>query len=127
MVRTSWALLLALPLLSSLAAADGRTTYRWVDEKGRVHYSDLPAPATKAEEIQVKPGSGSGKPTAGTRAASDQQAKECERLTGQIAAYEAASGISETDGLGNTRNYSAAEKAKLVERTRAQMAEVCAR
>lgn len=37
------ALLLALPLM---AEAQEKTTYRWVDERGQVHYSDLPPPAS---------------------------------------------------------------------------------
>lgn len=127
MVRPSWVLLLTLPLLAGVAGADGRATYRWVDEKGRVHYSDVPAPTAQTEQIEVKPGSGSSKALSGTRQASEQRASECERLSGQLAAYEASSGISETDGLGNTRKYSDKERAQLLERTRAQMAEVCAR
>lgn len=128
MVRTSRALLLVLPLLAGIAGAEGRNTYRWVDDKGRVHYSDVPASRGHAvEELQVKPGSGSSKVTDQSRAAVEQRSRECEQRTGQLAAYEASSGISETDGLGNTRNYSAAERERLMERTRAQIADVCAR
>lgn len=36
-------LMLALPLT---AAAQEKTTYRWVDERGQVHYSDLPPPSS---------------------------------------------------------------------------------
>lgn len=39
-------LLLALPLA---AAAQDKTTYRWVDERGQVHYSDLPPPSAVRE------------------------------------------------------------------------------
>ena len=128
MVRTSWALLLVLPLLPGVAGAEGRSTYRWVDDKGRVHYSDLPASQGRSvEELQVKPGSGPAKVPDQSRAAVEKRARECEQRTGQLAAYEASSGISETDGLGNTRTYSADERARLLERTRAKVAEVCAR
>lgn len=36
-------LLLVLPLT---AAAQEKTTYRWVDQHGQVHYSDLPPPSS---------------------------------------------------------------------------------
>lgn len=47
---------------SSLAAAD---VYRWVDEKGVVHYTDTP-PAQDAEEIQRYPELSSENPAAET-------------------------------------------------------------
>jgi hypothetical protein len=30
--------------------------YKWVDEKGRVHYSDKPTDTRKAEEVDIEPG-----------------------------------------------------------------------
>lgn len=129
MVRTSRALLLlVLPLLSGIAGAEGRSTYRWVDDKGRVHYSDVPAAKGRSmQELQVKPGSGAARPVDQAAVAADQRMRECKQRTSQLAAYEASSTISETDGLGNTRDYSAQERARLLERTRAQVNEVCDR
>lgn len=45
------ALLLALPLT---AAAQEKTTYRWVDERGQVHYSDRPPPSSVLELDQKR-------------------------------------------------------------------------
>ncbi|WP_269844420.1 DUF4124 domain-containing protein [Paraferrimonas haliotis] len=33
------------------------TVYRWVDENGKVHYSDEPKEGTNAEQVQLKPNS----------------------------------------------------------------------
>jgi hypothetical protein len=42
---TLWLLLAAVPL------AAGAQAYRWVDEKGQVHYSQTPPPGKKAEAV----------------------------------------------------------------------------
>ena len=42
---------LALPLILALAAADAGNLYRWVDQDGKVHYTDtLPPPEAKSAE-----------------------------------------------------------------------------
>ena len=55
------ACLLALPL-----AAGAQQMYRWIDEGGRVHFTDTPPPesAKKSEKIEVKPTPPSGPVTA---------------------------------------------------------------
>lgn len=46
------ALLLSLLMLASAGMVSAQTTYRWVDERGQVHFSDQPPPASarQAEE-----------------------------------------------------------------------------
>jgi len=121
----------ALPLIVSLSLAlvsaahaqgSGKHTYRWTDDKGRVHYSDVPAP--KSERVDVK---ASGKVSAvpAEVAAAEARARECQRRKDQLASYNGASDISETDSLGNTRSFSEAEKKKLVERINQQVKDVC--
>lgn len=114
---------LSLALLSSThAAGNGKHTYRWTDEKGRVHYSDVPAP--KSERVDVK---ATGKVSAVPPevAAAEARARECQRRKDQLASYNSAAEVTETDSLGNTRSFSEAEKKKLVERISQQMKDVC--
>ena len=56
----------ALILLTTLAYAEGET-YRWVDERGVVHFSDRPHPG--AELVQLRPAQGFAPPTEGAAAA----------------------------------------------------------
>lgn len=53
--RTLWPLLLSAVLMV-LSGAVQAELYRWVDENGRVHYTDTPPPpnAKKTEEIDAK-------------------------------------------------------------------------
>lgn len=49
-------LLISLILLPALAlAGEAATTYKWVDEDGKVHYSDSPPPGVEAEEADLPP------------------------------------------------------------------------
>lgn len=116
-------LLLTLQLLPALHASEAKT-YRWVDEKGRVHYSDVAAP--KAEQVLVKPGSGVtgvAKPDGGADAVA--KAAECTRLRERLTTYESASTITETDALGKQRTYTDTERQKLLALTREQMQAAC--
>lgn len=63
----------ALILLTTLAYAEGET-YRWVDERGVVHFSDRPHPG--AELIQLRPAQGFAAPAAQTAAAASAGATE---------------------------------------------------
>ena len=51
--------LAALVLLPSVLVAD---MYKWVDENGKVHYSDSPPPGKKAKKLDLKINSISGPP-----------------------------------------------------------------
>lgn len=119
-------MLSALVVLSctGVGHAGDAKTYRWVDAKGRVHYSDVPVPS--AEQIQVKPGSGVvGVPREQAENA-EQRRVNCERRREQLRNYEMAGSITESDALGNVKTYTEAERNLLLDRTRAQVEEACA-
>lgn len=121
-VRMAVLLALALPL--AVAFAGSGKTYRWKDDKGRMHYSDVPAP--KSEQVEVRTASGTqvAKPKESADA-KPSNAAECQAKRDQLATYVSASKVTETDTLGNTRTYSDAEKQKLVERTQNLVKEAC--
>lgn len=49
-------LLISLLLLPALAlAGEAASTYKWVDEDGKVHYSDSPPPEGQATEVDLPP------------------------------------------------------------------------
>lgn len=49
-------LIFSLLLLPALAlAGEAATTYKWVDEDGKVHYSDSPPPGVEATEAELPP------------------------------------------------------------------------
>ena len=111
-----------LGLLLSTAQA-GEHTYRWTDANGRVHYSDVKNP--NSEQVQVKPGQAvSATPKAVTEAAAARQL-DCQRKRDQLAAYSKSSDINETDSLGNTRTFTAAERQALIDRTQQQVQLAC--
>ncbi|MES2885695.1 MAG: DUF4124 domain-containing protein [Pseudomonadota bacterium] len=104
----------ALGLLCLSAAQAGEKTYRWVDDKGRAHYSDVKS--EKGEQVQVKPGSSI---TATPKDAPDAAARQldCQRRRDQVALYKSSADINETDHLGRSRTYTAAERQQLIDRS----------
>ena len=120
-IRFAAALSLSVLLLSGVQA--GERTYRWVDDKGRVHYSDVPR--EKSERVEIKPGSSIQAAPKDSPDAFAAKQLECQRKKDQLAVYSSSAEINETDGLGRSRTYSAEEKAQLVERTRQQMTVLC--
>jgi glutaredoxin len=54
-IRTSTGLVLLL----CVGLAQAQTTYRWVDQEGKVHYGDRPPPPSAAKEVQQKKYAGS--------------------------------------------------------------------
>lgn len=120
-IRFAAVLSLSVLLLSGVQA--GERTYRWVDDKGRVHYSDVPR--EKSERVEIKPGSSIQAAPKDSPDALAAKQLECQRKKDQLAVYSSSAEINETDGLGRSRTYSAEEKAQLVERTRQQMTVLC--
>jgi len=115
-------------LFCGAAGADG-TLYRWVDKDGRVHYGDDPAAANNARQVEPNPlnsGGGSGSSSGGDDAAAQKQAAECKSKSEVLGRYKNAATISETDALGNTREYSADEKDQLVAKTQKYIDDHCA-
>jgi hypothetical protein len=76
--------LLALALTASLAHAE--LVYKWTDDKGRVHYSDMPPEGrpSKAVEIDVREPS-----DADRKAAEDRAARNKEKSSQPVAAASA--------------------------------------
>lgn len=114
-------LLLVPQLMLGLQAGEAKT-YRWVDDKGRVHYSDVAAP--QAEQVLVKPGSGV-QGVARPDPNAEAKSSECARLRERLNTYEAASTITETDALGKQRTYNDAERQQLLDQTREQAQAAC--
>ena len=111
----SAALAVLLSLLCLSAAQAGERTYRWVDDKGRVHYSDVKS--ENGEQVQVKPG---GTITATGKDAPEAVAArqlECQRKKDAVALYNSSAEINETDNLGRNRTYTALERQQLIDRT----------
>ncbi|MES2683373.1 MAG: DUF4124 domain-containing protein [Pseudomonadota bacterium] len=112
-----------LSVLSLTVAEAGERTYRWTDDKGRVHYSDVKS--AQGEQVQVKPG---GRIAPTPKISSDLVAlrqQECQRRKDQVELYNSSAEINETDSLGNSRTFSMEERRQLIERAQQQAAAAC--
>jgi len=108
----------ALPTL-----ADGKV-YRWTDSQGHVHYGDQPS--GNAREVAPKaPPANPGDPAAKSTAAAAPSAEECQRKKDQLATYRSAGKITETSALGETREFTAEQKQKLIEKTEQAIRDTC--
>ena len=117
-------LALAMLLLASTVKADPGKVYRWVDQGGHVHYSDQAEPS--AQEVRKNaPPTAIAPASENTDAVSDARAQECQHKKEQLITYRNASKVTETDGLGNTREYSPEEKQKLIELNEKSVHELC--
>lgn len=105
------------------AAQAGEKTYRWRDSLGRVHYSDVKS--HKGEQVQIRPGSGIATAPKVSPAMLAERQQDCQRKRDQLAAYSSSAEITETDGLGKSRSYTAAERQQLIARIRVQVEEAC--
>ncbi len=127
-LRIGVAGLAAAALLLSAAAGAQATVYRWVDKDGHVHYGDQPA----ANAQQVSPnsldGHGDSGSSSGAAGADDaaKQLAECKRKSDDLARFQNAITITETDALGNNHEYTAEQKEQLVAKTRQYVADHCA-
>lgn len=114
---------LCLGFLLLQPAHAGERTYRWTDERGRVHYSDVKN--DKGEQVTVKPASGAAStPKTPTGSTAGRQL-ECQQKKDQLSVYSSSLQITETDSLGNSRTYTAAERQKLIDGTQQQMLALC--
>lgn len=114
-------------LLACAAAAADPTLYRWVDKDGHVHYGDQPGDA-KAQLVAPKPSGGGASSSGGDAdaAAAAKQAAACKDKSDELDRYKSATTISETDALGNSREYTAEQKDQLLARTQKYLDEHCA-
>jgi hypothetical protein len=112
----------------AVASADTSTKlYRWVDKDGHVHYGDQPA-APNAKPVNPKvPGSEDAQDAAdaAAKAAADKQAAECKSKNDQLGRYKGATTVSETDALGNTREYTDEQRDQLVTKTQKYVDDHC--
>lgn len=120
LTRISARVLSTMLLTGWFAIAQAATIYRWVDERGRVHYGDQRAAG--ASSVEITPGSGVVRPTGEARAVSSQ---ECERRKSQLEAYRDAASVIETDALGQRREYDPAQRAQLLQLGEQQVRSAC--
>jgi hypothetical protein len=69
-MKTPYSVLAALLLCSAITATSGEV-YRWVDDQGRVQYSDQPPAGAKIQKITPKPSSGA-QPKSGPKSYQEQ-------------------------------------------------------
>ena len=105
------------------AQGTGSGVFRWVDKNGVVHYSDQPVQNSAEIELKTPPVS---EPDPKAAAESSKRKADCDTKQTQLTSYQQASTISETDGLGNSRTYSAEEKQKLIDLTQKYISDNCA-
>lgn len=113
----------SLGVLLQPAASAGERTYRWTDEKGRVHYSDVKN--EKGKLVEVKPGSGVSDTPKDSAATIATRQLECQRKRDQVSIYNSSAQISETDSLGNIRTYTAEERQQLIDRAQQAVQAAC--
>ncbi|WP_428310867.1 DUF4124 domain-containing protein [Hydrocarboniphaga sp.] len=111
---------MAIWLLATGCVAQAATVYRWVDERGRVHYGDTRGKG--ASSIEVTPGSGAAKPA---DEAGQLRSEECERRREQLETYKRATSVVETDALGRRHEYDPEQKAKLLQIGEQQVQNAC--
>lgn len=116
--------MIALTLVA--AAAQAGDVYKWKDKDGKVHYGDRPKPDAQAVELLNAPAAGEDG-EADPDAAKNQAARaaECQKKKDQLAKYKAAGVIKETDNLGQTREYTPAEREKFIAMSEKQVAVAC--
>jgi len=117
-----------LILIAVLAAAASFAAYgdvyKWVDQNGNVHYGDKPKQG--GDRVDVKPGSGSGEPTGeqADKIAKDRQAA-CDQKKAKLATYKNAASVTETNSLGQVREYNEQEKQALIAKAEKDVADAC--
>ncbi|MDR3419415.1 MAG: DUF4124 domain-containing protein [Nevskia sp.] len=124
--------LAAAGLLLAAAVTAQPNMYRWVDKDGHVHYGDQPGVANaqrletsqqpNAQGAQAQPGGGG---SSGATQTASGPAADCKSKTEQLANYQNAASITETDAIGNKHEYSAEERQKLVDLTQKYVDEHC--
>lgn len=134
------ALLLSLSLaLCAMPLVADAGIYRWTDSQGVLHFGDRPPPGVQAERIQ--PGSRLGEtPAAKPDRNSKQEAQAtaegspplrdtdippCAEARETLTSYTSASRIIETDLLGEERELSEEQRARLIARQERIVARAC--
>jgi hypothetical protein len=118
----------AVLVLSMVDASRAGSVYRWVDKQGNTHYTDHLPPDTSGAPVHVDsaPASGDAAAAAAAKPAkATDNSDECQKIKDKLTNYKAASKISETDALGNTREYSDEERQKLIDLTAQKVKAAC--
>lgn len=111
-----------LPLLLASTVATAGAVYKWTDKNGRVHYTDKPV--LTGEKVQPKPGTQATEPSPDEVAKAERDA-ECINHKGQLAVYQSAARLLETDSLGREKEFSPEERQKLIEITEQKVKAAC--
>lgn len=111
-------LCLLLAAISAPALAQNRV-FQWTDGNGVVHYSDTAR--SGAKPVAIRPNGEAG--NAGKTPAVDPQA--CARKRDELQRYSSASKVTETNALGESRDYDEAQIRKLVETAAAAVRTAC--
>ena len=125
--------LAAASLLMCATAGADATLYRWVDKDGHVHYGDQATANAKpvnpnllnnGEDASVSSSSSGASGAAKTPDAA-KQASACKSKSDELIRYQGASTITETDALGNSREYTAEQKDQLIAKTQKYLNDNC--
>jgi hypothetical protein len=124
-VKIFAATVLAMAMADASRAA---SVYRWVDKQGNTHYTDHLPPDTSGAPVHVDPvpaSSDAAAAAAAKPAAATDNSDECQKTKDKLTTYKAASKVTETDALGNTREYSEEERQKLIDLTAQKVKAAC--
>ena len=120
--------LVAASLLLCAAAGADPTLYRWVDKDGHVHYGDQAAANARPVNPHMLNG---GEDTSAANddakaAEADKQAAACKSKSDELNRYKGATTITETESLGNSREFTPEQKDQLVAKTQKYVDDHCA-
>ena len=119
--RPSLAVLVGCLLVCSVVQAE--EVWKWVDRNGREHFSDTPRDGWTKVDIAPVASAATEPPEPGSEEA--LRAEECERKKKQLDTYKNATTIKERDALGRDREYTATERAQLLQMTQTQVEQAC--
>jgi opacity protein-like surface antigen len=127
--------LLGALLLSGLCAvAQAGDIYKWVDAKGRFHYSDVAQAGWTRVDDKTGTARASSEDSDGENREGDEEqastaaarrAADCARAQEQLRTYRSATRIVERDSLGREKEYSDEDREKLLVVTEQQIASNC--
>lgn len=120
LLRPLFVVALCIGVVAPLAAA--APIYQWRDAKGGTHFGDTPPPS--ARQVRLRQ-SGSAFTSAASEDAPAIDQAACERKRAQLKGYQQADAVTETNALGEVREYTAAERQTLIATTEAQVREAC--
>ena len=140
-MRYRYLALLFVLLLSPMASLLAGNVYRWVDEKGVVHYSDragnsgakqLPLKTPEADTTSPSNSSSNDLSADSLSAPTDEaelnaqvRADQCEKTRQRLKSYSAADQLLITDPEGNQREMTPDEKIQAIVRAEQQTESFC--